>query len=203
MSNPIKRAMGIALVLVGAGCPAYAESGGVAGIVSSDAAPGTPVANAVAMIMGPSVPAVPGAPHAVMDQRHSAFVPRVLAVPVGTTVDFPNHDPRLHNVFSTSPTKTFDLGMKDQGETVSVTFDAAGVVEVRCNVHAKMAGVIVVHTNPYVAVSDAGGAYTIRDVPPGSYQLRVWDERHAERTVPVEVSDGAVSALDVALSAEP
>ena len=198
-----KQAIGIVLLLVGAGCPAHAGSGAVAGIVTSGAAPGAPVANAVAMIMGPSVPAVPGVPHAVMNQRHSTFVPRVLAVVVGTTVDFPNHDPRLHNVFSTSPTKTFDLGMKDQGQTVSVTFDAAGVVEVRCNVHPKMAGVIVVHSNPYVAVSDAQGAYTIRDVPPGSYQLRVWDERHAERTVPVEVSDGAVSALDVGLSAEP
>jgi plastocyanin len=151
------------------------------------------------MIEGPSLPAAPDAPHAVMDQRRDTFVPRVLAIPTGTTVDFPNSDPRLHNVFSTSAAKKFDLGMYDQGESKSVTFDVPGVVPVRCNVHPKMEGFVIVHANPYVAVTDARGSYTITGVPSGSYQVRVWHESLAEKRVPVVVREGQVQALDVRL----
>jgi plastocyanin len=186
-----------ALVLLHAAL-AGAAGGGLKGTVTSGA-DATPVANAVVMIDGPAARAPAGAPHAVMDQRDDTFVPHVLAVPVGTTVDFPNHDPRLHNVFSTAAAAKFDLGMYAQGETRSVTFDLAGVVPVRCNVHPKMEGYIVVHANPYVAVTDEHGVYTVRDVPAGSHRARVWHERLAEKTVPVVVREGQVQTLDVRL----
>ena len=139
--------------------------------------------------------------HAVMDQRRDTFVPHVLAVPVGTTVDFPNNDPRLHNVYSTSPPKTFDLGMYGQGEMKSVTFDIPGVVRVRCNVHPKMEGFVVVHANPYLAVSDSDGAYAITGVPSGAYKVRVWHERLAEKETAVTVRGAQVEHLDLRLKA--
>ena len=191
------RTLGL-LVVLALGTSAHAGGGAVKGTVTtSDHAP---VADGVVMIEGPSLPAPATAPHRVMEQRHETFVPRVLAVAVGATVDFPNHDPMLHNVFSASPAKKFDLGMYDQGETKSVTFDTPGVVRVGCNVHPKMEAFIVVHPNPYVAVTDRRGSYTITGVPAGSYQVRVWHERLGERQMPVVVRDGQVQPIDVPLA---
>jgi hypothetical protein len=127
----------------------------------------------------------------------------VLVVPAGTTVDFPNGDPMLHNVFSTSAAKKFDLGMYDQGETRSVTFDTPGVVRIGCNVHPKMEAFIVVHDNPWAAVSDAKGSYTVSGVPEGTYQLRVWHPARAEQRLPVTIHDGQVVAIDLRLAAHP
>ena len=135
----------------------------------------------------------------MIEQRHETFVPHVLAVAIGTAIDFPNHDPLLHNVFSASPAKKFDLGMYDQGQTRTVTFDTAGVVRIGCNVHPKMEAFVVVHTNPYVGVTDAQGSYTIAGAPAGSYQVHIWHASLAERQVPVVVRDGQVQPLDVQL----
>jgi len=184
------------LVVLALGSSAHAGGAVKGTVTTSDHAP---IADSVVMIEGPSVPAPPTAPHLVMEQRHETFAPRVLAVPTGTTVDFPNHDPVLHNVFSASPAKKFDLGMYDPGETRSVTFDTPGVVRIGCNVHAKMEAFILVHPNPYVAMTDAHGGYTITGVPAGSYQVRVWHESLAERQIPVVVRDGQVEPLDVQL----
>jgi plastocyanin len=180
---------------------AAAETGAIKGTITSERRPQDPVAGAVVMVEGPAVPAPATARHVVLDQRNQTFVPHVLAVAVGTTVDFPNHDPMLHNVFSASPAKKFDLGMYGEGESRSVTFDAPGVVRIGCAAHPKMEAFVVVHGNPYLAVSDAHGSYTIEGVPPGTYQVRVWHETLAERTVPVAVRGGAVQPLDVRLSA--
>jgi plastocyanin len=196
--------LAVLAVAVGSFATSAFAAGGVKGTITSGGASGTPVANAVVMIEGPSQPAAADAPHAVMDQRQDAFVPRVVVVPVGATVDFPNRDAHLHNVFSTLKGKQhFDLGMYGQGETKSVTFDTPGVVPVRCNVHPGMEGYVVVHTNPYAAVSDAHGVYTIVGVPAGTYTLRVWDERLGERKTPVVIRDEQVQALDVRLDARP
>ena len=176
---------------------AAAGTGTVKGTITSQAGP---VAGAVVLLEGPTVAVAANAPHAVIGQRQETFVPHVLAVPVGTTVDFPNHDAVLHNVFSASPAKKFDLGMYDQGETRSVTFDTPGVVRIGCNVHPKMEAFIVVHGNPYAAVSDAKGSYTVAGVPEGTYQLRVWHETLAEQHVPVTVRDGQVQAVDMKLT---
>jgi plastocyanin len=196
----MSRAAVVAVLALLAVRSAAAGGGTVKGTVTSATGP---VADAVVMIDGPSLPATDRAQHAVVDQRGVRFVPHVVAVPVGTTVDFPNHDPVLHNVFSASPAKKFDLGMYDRGETKSVTFDAPGVVRIGCNAHANMEAFVVVHTNPYVAVSDPNGSYTVAGVPDGSYQLRVWHEKLAERGMPVTIRDGQVQALDVRLQNRP
>jgi plastocyanin len=151
------------------------------------------------MVDTPPEPAAAGAPHAVVDQRGERFVPHVLAVVAGTTVDFPNHDPVLHNVSSASPAKRFDLGMYGEGEVRSVTFDAPGVVAIRCNVHPAMSAFVVVHASPHVSVTDARGAYTIPGVPAGTHPVRVWHETLGERQTAVTLREGQVQPLDVRL----
>jgi plastocyanin len=179
-----------------------AGTGTVKGTVTGAGRSPAPAADAVVRIEGPSVPAAAGVPHAVVDQKGQKFVPRVLAVPVGTTVDFPNSDPVLHNVNAAFSAEPFDLGLYGQGETKSVTFRVPGVRHLRCNVHPAMEGFVVVHTNPYVAVTDAQGHYTITGVPAGSYEIRVWHESLPERRMPVTVRDGQVIPLDVRLEKE-
>jgi len=176
---------------------AFAGDGAVKGTVTG---PTGAAHDAVVLLDGPSVPAPAGARHVVVDQRNETFVPHVVAVAVGTTVDFPNHDGVLHNVFSASPAKKFDLGMYGAGESRSITFDTPGVVRIGCNAHPKMEAFVVVHPNPYVAVTDANGAYTVAGVPAGSYELRVWHETLKEQRVPVVVNDGQVETRDVRLA---
>jgi plastocyanin len=186
----------VALALAAAATPAAANS--VKGRVLHGS---EPVADAVVLVGGPTIVAAADAKHAVMDQKGKAFLPHVLAVQVGTTVDFPNRDPFLHNVSGYSSAKTFNLGMYGQGEARSVTFDKAGVVPIRCNVHPEMGAFIIVHQNPYFAVTDAHGNYVVDDVPAGKYRVHVWHEKLAEGEAPVAVYDGQVSPLDVHLEA--
>jgi plastocyanin len=178
---------------------AGASGGTIKGTITSAAGKGETVADAVVLVEGATLGSRPPAGHAVMDQRGDTFVPHVLGIGAGTTVDFPNSDPGLHNIYSTSAAKKFDLGMYNQGESKSVTFETPGVVHVRCNVHPKMEAVIVVHSNPYVAVTDAHGSFAVNDIPPGEYTVRVWHERLGEERVPVTVREGGIQPLDVRL----
>jgi plastocyanin len=111
-----------------------------------------------------------------LDQRNEAFVPYVLAVTVGSTVDFPNDDPIYHNVFSLSKPKRFDLGRYPRGQSRSVVFDRPGVVRVFCEIHSHMSAFILVFAHRYFAVTDGEGRYRIDGVPPGSYTLDVWND---------------------------
>lgn len=111
---------------------------------------------------------------AVMDQRNMKFIPYVLPVLVGTTVDFPNNDTNWHNAFSKSATKDFDLGLYPPGQTRSSTFENAGVVRILCNVHPAMETFIVVKGHPFFAAPDARGNYRLDGVPLGKYRLQVW-----------------------------
>lgn len=124
------------------------------------------------------VPAAAPAPtaHVTIDQRDMTFVPHVLPVMVGTTVDFLNTDDVYHNVFSNSVAKKFDVGMFSKGETRSTVFDKVGVIDVRCNVHPKMRAYVVVVDNPYFAVPSADGSYSINGLPAGRYKLVTWHE---------------------------
>ena len=137
---------------------------------------------------------------AVIDQRDMKFTPRVLAVIVGTTVEFPNNDKAWHNVFSASEAKKFDLGLYPPGKTRNVAFDKPGVVRVLCNVHPSMEAYVVVKGHPYFAASDKGGNYRINNVPLGKYRIEVWHPDYGTRTVPFElVREGEVLAIDVDL----
>ncbi len=129
----------------------------------------------------------------VMMQHDTAFVPSTLAIPVGTTVSFPNDDPFFHNVFSYSRTKRFDLGRYPKGTAKEVTFDEPGIVKVYCEVHNFMRAVIVVTENPFSSVVAEDGSFRIDGVPPGTYTLVIWhaDLGEVEQSVVVP-ADGAV-----------
>jgi plastocyanin len=115
-------------------------------------------------------------PRARMDQQHEAFVPHILAIVAGTTVDFPNNDRTYHNVFSLSKTKTFDLGRYAAGRSVWVRFDRPGIVRVFCDIHSHMSAFILVFAHRYFSVTDDEGRYVLPNVPPGSYNLVAWNE---------------------------
>jgi plastocyanin len=124
---------------------------------------------------------------AKMDQKGQQFIPRVLAITVGTTVDFPNSDTTFHNAFSLSPIGMFDLGRYRPGRTRSIRFDRPGIVPVSCDIHSHMSAYILVFIHPFFAVTDDDGRYTISGVPGGTYTLTVWSEigRPAPRKVTV------------------
>ena len=119
--------------------------------------------------------------HAVLDQRNETFVPHVLAITAGTTVDFPNSDHIYHNVFSLSKTERFDLGRYAKGKSKSVRFDQPGIVRVFCEIHSHMNAFILVFAHPYFAMTDSDGRYRIDNVPPGNYSVIAWNEGVAVR----------------------
>jgi plastocyanin len=107
-------------------------------------------------------------------QKNKSFQPSLLVVPVGGKVEFPNHDPFFHNVFSLFEGQRFDLGLYESGTTRFVQFDKPGVSFIFCNIHEQMSAVVIALPTPYYAVSDAHGDLTIPNVPPGRYQLQVF-----------------------------
>jgi plastocyanin len=122
----------------------------------------------------------------VIEQRNRQFAPRVLVVPVGSLVSFPNFDPTFHNVFSTSGTKPFDLGLYKTNQTREVLFDKEGVVRLACNLHANMSAFIVVMSAPHYTITDGGGRFKFKSIAPGKYLARVYSDR-ATRPVDREV----------------
>jgi len=110
-------------------------------------------------------------------QHNKTFQPHVLVVPVGSVVDFPNHDPFFHNVFSLFDGKRFDLGLYEAGATNWVRFDRLGVSFLFCNIHPEMSAVVVAVDTPYYGLSDRKGNLTVQNVPDGKYELHVWYER--------------------------
>lgn len=112
-----------------------------------------------------------------MLQRDKHFVPHVVAVPVGATVDFPNFDPIFHNAFSNFSGQPFDVGLYPPGTSRNVTFKHPGIVRVFCNIHSTMSAIIAVLPTPWYAVTQNSGKYSISNVPAGEYQLRMFHER--------------------------
>ena len=136
---------------------------------------------------------------AVMDQRDETFVPHVLAITTGTTVDFPNSDRIYHNVFSLSKTARFDLGRYEAGHSKAVRFDRPGIVRVFCEIHSHMNAFILVFSHPFFAMTDAEGRYRIDNVPPGTYNLLAWNEGVSSDARTVTVPAGGATEVDFAL----
>jgi len=109
--------------------------------------------------------------------RGKSFVPHVLTVTTGSSVRFPNGDPILHNIFSTSPGDSFDLGLYGQGDSKSATFEHAGLVRVYCNVHHEMFAYILVLDTPFFTHPQADGSFALGAVPAGPGVLTVWNPR--------------------------
>jgi len=178
-------------------CADAASKGGI--IKGTVTIAGKPTADVVVSVEGipadiakAQLPAVKSK-KAVLDQRELKFVPYVLPVAVGTTVDFPNNDKSWHNAYSKSDVKKFDLGLYSPGKTRSVTFDKAGVARILCNVHPNMEAFVVVKEHPYFAAPDNRGNYRLDGVPLGKLRLAVWHPQLGTTEASFEiVRDGEV-----------
>lgn len=135
--------------------------------------------------------------HGVVDQVNLTFVPHVIAVQTGTTIDFPNSDPVHHNVFSPPECcKQFNLGTYDVGVVKTVTFDESCEVPILCHVHEEMLSFVLVLDNPYFSVTESDGAFKIENVPPGTYKLKAWHEKLMTVTKDVTVESGKTASVD-------
>ncbi len=146
--------------------------------------------------LGGAAPAREGKP-VTLSQRNKAFAPRVLGVPVGTVVSFPNDDDIFHNVFSLSPGNAFDLGLYRAGASKRRTFASPGVVRIFCNIHPQMTALVVAAPTPWVVTTGPDGAWRF-DLPAGRYKLTAISERAAAVTAEVTVN-GATTSPALAL----
>lgn len=161
---------------------------------SSEAAPAT-----VVWLEAPAITATATDARAVMDQKKMHFLPHVLAVQVGTTVEFENHDTVVHNVFSPDACAgAFNLGNWGPGGVRSHTFDQACEATILCSLHADMQAWIAVVPTAFFAVTTSDGHYGISDVPAGTYTLKAWSPdsgAHASADVSIQ----GVTEKDIAL----
>ena len=122
------------------------------------------------------VPAFPAHGNYTLLQKNRMFSPHLLVVPVGAIVQFPNADPFFHNVFSLFDGKRFDLGLYEAGATKAVTFSREGISYIFCNIHPEMSAVVLALSTPLYAIADSSGAFHLREVAYGDYELHVWIE---------------------------
>jgi plastocyanin len=154
-----------------------------------------PAAQAAVWLTAPGRSASVPSRNPVLDQRNLSFSPRMLVVQVGDTVELPNSDRVLHNVFSFRDGKRFDLGLYPVGAVRRVTFDRAGISRIFCNIHPNMAAYVVAVDTPYHGVTDGEGRFSIPAVARGSYTYHAWRPGAEELTGSVLVD--AQSTLDI------
>jgi plastocyanin len=186
---------GICFVL----CYALTASGAeISGHIQFISAPGQGVSTAIvyAEALGDHAPVKPG--RYQMIQHNKTFSPHVLAVPVGSTVSFPNADPIFHNVFSMSPSAPFDLGLYRAGMSKTLVFTEPAIYRVFCNIHPQMMAQLLVLPTQWITESDAQGTYRM-DLPPGRYRLTAWSERSSPVTVPIAVELDHVTVPNITL----
>lgn len=149
-----------------------------------------------------ATPSPSSAPAQIL-QRDRTILPHVTAVHVGQLVEFPNDDDVFHNLFSLSSGNTFSLGRYAPGVTETHEFGQPGVVRLFCDIHAEMAGVILVVDTPYVTRVGADGSYDIAAVPAGSYRAIAWHPTAGADTTLVQLDDGAATTADFSLVSAP
>lgn len=179
---------------------AKSENGVVRGQVTVSFGGKSKQKTVTAVVMLEDVPGPSPAPmHATIHQHNNSFMPPVLVVTKGSTVDFPNDDKIFHNVFSLSRAARFDLGLYKSGTTRSVKMSRAGVVDVHCNIHPEMTAKIKVMDTSYYAVAAPDGTFQINDVPPGTYPIVVWQAFGDEYRGEVTVTAGGTAEVDIQL----
>jgi plastocyanin len=187
-----------ALALAVAAGVAPTEAGVVSGVVRTRPRAGTVPAAAVVYAEPVDAPSPRGGAAFTLAQKHKTFQPQVLAVPTGSTVTFPNHDPIFHNVFSLSGPQPFDLGLYRGGQSRTRTFQQPGVYRVFCNIHPEMTALVLVVPTPYAAQVDADGRFAL-DLPPGRYRLTALSPRASAVSLEVVSMAGATDAPPLTL----
>lgn len=142
---------------------------------------GKPLAGAVLTVHPAGIERAAPPVNVVMDQINRAFVPDLVVIPMGSTVEFPNSDSVSHQIYSFSPARKFQLPLYRGKPYPPVRFDQPGVVTLGCNIHDAMLAYVVVTDAPYFGRTDAGGAWSI-DVPRGTYRVTVWHPRLREES---------------------
>jgi plastocyanin len=135
-----------------------------------------------------------------VDQKNLVFVPHVLAVPTGTSVEFKNNDKVNHNIFSGDTCNKFNLGTYNPGQSKSIVFGKPCVVNLLCNVHSEMSAYVVAVDSNYFAVTGPDGKFSISGVPAGTYEVGVWNEKLKAPKTTVTVKDGSPTTLTIALA---
>lgn len=163
------------------------------------------VAAAIVYFVPDQRPASPAPVRSEITTRNRRFSPRTLAVPVGSSVSFPNEDAIQHNVFSLSPGNRFDLGRYGKGESRAQKLTSPGVVRIFCNVHREMAATVLVLDTPHVARPGSRGEFRVEDVPAGSGTLHVWHPRAEpwQRALTLPFGDSLEVRLSATLPAVP
>jgi hypothetical protein len=152
----------------------------------------------VVYLTGFRQPPLPGSP--AISQKNKVFVPSLRVIVAGQSVQFTNDDPVVHNVFSTSAARTFDLGKPGPQQTREVNFPTPGLVDVYCNIHEAMFANILVLPNRAFALVDEQGHFVIKDVVPGRYPLHAWGRNIEPFETEVTIGEGKPSHLEVILS---
>ena len=138
--------------------------------------------------------------HAVMDQKNMAFIPHILPLLKGTTVDFLNSDMVQHNVYSPDAiADNVNLGTWLKGEVRSFTFNKLGIASMRCNVHVDMLAYVPVLQNPYFARVNNDGSFSITNLPEGKYTIKLWNERYKAEDRQVEVMANVSATVEFEL----
>jgi plastocyanin len=137
----------------------------------------------------------------ILDQNNLTFLPHILVIPKGSTVSFPNNDKVDHNVFSLSRTRKFNFGSYKPGESQNVTFDKAGIVELRCDLHSEMISYILVMKSNYFALTDKKGDFTmdVSGLASGKYFLKTWHEKLKNSKMAIELPDVSAKKLTIQL----
>jgi plastocyanin len=160
------------------------------------------ILNVVVYVKDPGYRGTLAVRRAAMRQEHETFVPHVLAVTRGSSVEFPNADPIYHNVFSLSSTATFNLGRYPTGQSRRQTMARAGIVKVYCQIHSHMSATILVFDHPYFTTPGIDGAFELPGVRAGPVTLVGWHERVGEKKIEVRVERGKTTSVELSLPVE-
>jgi plastocyanin len=187
-----------AIVLVMLAGAARADAGTVEGTVAVTRPEGIDASPVLVYLVGFEEKAPKQA--VTIAQKKKRFSPQIVAITAGQTVSFPNGDPFLHNVFSPSSTRPFDLGSFPEGEARKRTFPETGILDVYCNIHSEMSATIVVLPNRRFAFTDADGHFTIKGVPAGTWTVYAYSRRAREPvSAQVTVTENGAATADLSV----